>query len=119
VIAHPGMKLELATQRIEVFRRRFGDGHFYLACHAALPIALTPDLLYCLWANFQRDVSGEVLEIPWIAVSDVLLHLCDEVGHELYPTFRPLSVTLKHLTLKAFRGKEYKVFSLHELLGHS
>ncbi len=86
------MKLKLATRRIDAFRRRFGDGHFYLACHAALPIVLTPDLLYCLWANFQRDVTGEVLEIPWIAVSnvllhvcdDVLLHVCDQVRHELY-----------------------------------
>jgi tetratricopeptide (TPR) repeat protein len=72
------------TKRIEAFRNR-GDGHFFLACHAALPIALTPDLLYCLWANFQQDSHGNTLEIPWIAVTDLLLSsLCEEVGYNLY-----------------------------------
>jgi hypothetical protein len=73
------------SRRVQLFRERFGDGHFYLACHAALPLSLTPELLYCLWANFQRDIHGEHLNIPWIAVSDLLLSgLCDEVGNELY-----------------------------------
>ena len=78
-------KTRSATRRIESFRQRFGDGHFYLACHAALPLALTPDLLYSLWANFQRDTHGEAIEIPWIAVADLMLsNLCKEVGNELY-----------------------------------
>ncbi|MBD2038590.1 WD40 repeat domain-containing protein [Leptolyngbya sp. FACHB-321] len=73
------------TRRIEAFRQRFGEGHFCLACHAALPLALTPDLLYSLWANFQRDTHGEAIEIPWIAVADLMLsNLCQEVGNELY-----------------------------------
>lgn len=79
------MRLEVAYRRIESFRKRFGEPHLYLAYHAAFPLALTPDLLYRLWANFQRDIHGEVLNIPWIAVADLLLSsLCDEVGHELY-----------------------------------
>jgi hypothetical protein len=79
------MKPEVAQRRIEAFRKRFGEAHLYLAYHAAFPLALTPDLLYCLWANFQRDIHGEVLNMPWIAVADLLLSsLCDEVGHELY-----------------------------------
>lgn len=78
-------KARSTTRRIESFRQRFGDGHFYLACHAALPVALTPDLLYSLWANFQQDTQGEAIEIPWIAVADLMLsNLCKEVGHELY-----------------------------------
>ena len=78
-------KTRSATRRIEAFRQRFGDGHFYLACHAALPLALTPDLLYSLWANFQRDIHGEAINIPWIAVADLMLsNLCKEVGNELY-----------------------------------
>jgi hypothetical protein len=81
----PNAKARAAMRRIESWRKRFGEGHFYLACHAALPLALTPDLLYCLWANFQRDVHGERIEIPWIAVADLILsNLCKEVGHELY-----------------------------------
>ncbi|MEJ6485985.1 formylglycine-generating enzyme family protein [Nostoc punctiforme UO1] len=76
---------EVVNRRIESFEKRFGKSHLYLAYHAAFPIALTPDLLYRLWANFQRDIHGEVLNIPWIAVADLLLSsLCDEVGYELY-----------------------------------
>jgi CheY-like chemotaxis protein len=79
------MKPEVAQRRIEAFGKRLGEAHLYLAYHAAFPLALTPDLLYRLWANFQRDIHGEVLNIPWIAVADLLLSsLCDEVGHELY-----------------------------------
>jgi hypothetical protein len=74
-----------ALRRVEAYRKRFGAGHIYLACYATVPLALTPDLLYRLWANFQRDPQGEWLEIPWIAVSDLLLsNLCEEVGEELY-----------------------------------
>jgi tetratricopeptide (TPR) repeat protein len=79
------LRSKASVQRISDFRRRFGEGHFYLACHAALPIALTPDLLYCLWANFQQDCHGTPLEIPWIAVADLILSpLCEEVGYALY-----------------------------------
>ncbi len=76
---------EVALQRIESFTKRFGKAHLYLAYHAAFPLALTPDLIYHLWANFQQDIHGEILGIPWIAVADFLLSgLCDEVGYELY-----------------------------------
>ncbi|TAG87005.1 MAG: CHAT domain-containing protein [Oscillatoriales cyanobacterium] len=79
------MKPEVARRRIEAFERRFGKTQLIFACHAAFPLALTPDLLYKLWANFQRDIHGFVLGIPWVAVADLLLSsLCDEVGRELY-----------------------------------
>jgi hypothetical protein len=79
------IEAQAENRRVELFRQRFGDGHFHLACHASLSLALTPDLLYRLWANFQRDVQDELLDIPWIAVSDLLLSsLCEEVGEELY-----------------------------------
>jgi len=81
------------TRRVEAFRKQFGERHFYLACHAALPLALTPDLLYCLWANFQRDIHGRLLNIPWIAVADLLLSgLCETVGYELYE----MEVAIQH-----------------------
>ncbi|MBD2463946.1 hypothetical protein H6G89_23370 [Oscillatoria sp. FACHB-1407] len=80
-----GMTSEAAALRIETFGEQFGQPHLYLAYHAAFPLALTPDLLYQIWANFQRDIGGEALNIPWIAVSDLLLsNLCEEVGHGLY-----------------------------------
>ncbi len=79
------IKPEVAQGRIKSFSKRFGGTHLYLAYHAAFPLALTPDLLYGLWVNFQKDIHGQVLGIPWIAVADLLLSaLCDEVGHELY-----------------------------------
>ena len=79
------MKAEIAQRRIVSFAKRFGSAHLWLAYHGAFPLALTPDLLYRLWANFQRDVRGNILNIPWIAVSDLLLSsLCEEVGDELY-----------------------------------
>lgn len=79
------INLEVALRRIESFTKRFGKAHLYLAYHAAFPLALTPDLLYNLWAKFQRDIHGQVLDIPWIAVADFLLSsICDEVGYELY-----------------------------------
>lgn len=75
----------IARQRIEAFRKRYGQFHLSLAQQAAFPLALTPDLLYRLWASFPRDIHGEKLNIPWVAVSDLLLSsLCNEVDDELY-----------------------------------
>ncbi|MEM7553303.1 MAG: formylglycine-generating enzyme family protein [Cyanobacteria bacterium P01_A01_bin.84] len=62
---------------LKSFGNRFGRAYLDLACHAAFPLALTPELLYCLRENFQNQV-------PWIAVSDIILSLCDPVGFELY-----------------------------------
>lgn len=94
---------EVAKRRIEYFEKRFQKAHLYLAYHAAFPLALTPDLLYRLWANFQRDISGEVLSIPWIAVADLLLsRLCDEVGHELYE----MDLAVRNELLKRLKENE-------------
>ncbi|NEP46136.1 MAG: hypothetical protein F6K35_45850, partial [Okeania sp. SIO2H7] len=79
------IKTETVTQCIASFENRFGKPHLYLAYHAALPLAVTPDLLYCLWANFQQDCDGDSLSIPWVAVANILLSsLFKEVGYELY-----------------------------------
>ena len=74
-----------AERRIAAFVRHFGDAHLYLAYHAALPLGLTPDLVYRIHAEFQHDCRNEQLHIPWIATADLLLsNLCSEVGRELY-----------------------------------
>ncbi|MBW4627050.1 MAG: tetratricopeptide repeat protein [Brasilonema octagenarum HA4186-MV1] len=97
------IKPEVAKRRIESFEKRFGKAHLYLAYHAAFPLSLTPDLLYRLWANFQRDIHGEVLGIPWIAVADLLLSsLCDEVGHELYE----MNLAVRNLLLSQLKEDE-------------
>ena len=79
------MRSQEIEQAIASFQRRFTQAHVYLAYHAALPIALTPHLTYCLWANFPMDIAKQDLKVPWIAVADLLLSpICKEVGHELY-----------------------------------
>ena len=97
------MRPEVAHRRIESFGKRFGEAHLYLAYHAAFPLALTPDLLYRLWANFQRDIHGRELGIPWIAVADLLLSsLCDEVGYELYE----MDVAVRNALLSSLKEDE-------------
>lgn len=77
--------MSIKLPEVEAFFNRYGKAHLLFACHAALPLGLTPELLYSLWANFQVDCHGENLEIPWIATSDLLLsNFCEEVGNGLY-----------------------------------
>ena len=93
---------EIARRRIDAFAKRFGKAHLYFAQHAAFPLALTPDLAYRLWANFQQDIFGERLGIPWVAVADLLLSsLCDEVGHELYE----MNVIVREILLSGLQEK--------------
>lgn len=76
---------QAAKRQIAAFEKAHGSAHGMLLCQAAFPLALTPDLLYRLWANFQRDTRGQFLSIPWIAVSDILLSsFCQEVGENLF-----------------------------------
>ena len=85
-----------AVERISAFAQRFGEAHLALACHAAFPLALTPDLLYYIWASF-------VPRAPWTAVADVLLSpLCREVGHELYE----MDLVVRDLLLEELKADE-------------
>ena len=74
-------KREVALERVTGFVQdhgEHGEPYLALACHAALPFALSPELVYQLWAKFTP-------EAPWTAVADLLLsRLCQEAGHELY-----------------------------------
>ena len=83
---------QITHPRLKAFAKRFGQDHLDLACHAAFPLAVTPELLYCLRENFQPQA-------PWVAVADIIFSLCDPVGYELYelePEVRnELIVTLK------------------------
>ena len=98
-----GIRPEVARLRIEAFRKRFKEAHFYFAQHAAFPLALTPDLLYRLRENFQRTSNDEQLDIPWVAIADLLLSpLCEEVdsGYELYE----MDVTVRAQLLKELQA---------------
>jgi len=75
-------KQQEAINRIQAFRKRFGESHLEFARQAAFPLAVTPDLLYRLRDYLLREKE---LQVPWVAVSDLLLSgLCSEVGEELY-----------------------------------
>jgi formylglycine-generating enzyme required for sulfatase activity len=85
VIVKPLAPAKPAERRITAFSRRFGEAHLDFACHAAVPVALTPELAYQLWATFRVDCRGALIGAPWIAVADLLLsELCSEVGPDLY-----------------------------------
>ncbi|MCO6489777.1 MAG: hypothetical protein J5I98_15280, partial [Phaeodactylibacter sp.] len=80
---------------VEDFRGRFqgmgyGDGHYILACHAAFPVAFTPDMLYQIWANFKQypafaSLPGRYRQIDPMAVSDLLLsNLCRPAALDIF-----------------------------------
>jgi len=79
--------------RIHAFIKKYeGVNHFLLACHAAIPVAITPDLLYKLWLNFQMDEKGAIIKMPITTVADILASpICRKIGYhlfEIHPTIR-------------------------------
>ncbi|WP_445637348.1 hypothetical protein NSTC745_02445 [Nostoc sp. DSM 114161] len=78
---------DLAVREILAFERSFGSKHLMLACHAALPLILTPELLNLIHINFLDDK-----QIPWFAEVDFLLSsLCrpiDDGVYEVEPSIR-------------------------------
>ena len=87
---------EIAVERVVGFLQQFDRAHFYLACHAAFPLVLTPDLLYQIWLRF-------VPQAPWTAVARVLLsRLCREVGYELYE----MDIAVRNLLLAELKDNE-------------
>ncbi|MBA3534751.1 MAG: hypothetical protein H0T73_22795 [Ardenticatenales bacterium] len=74
------LPLDVAAREVVAFERRFGPGHLALACHAALPLLLTPELLNLIHLNFLEEEN-----IPWVAEADLLLSaLCRPIDEGLY-----------------------------------
>ena len=70
----------IAQNKVERFVSRFESSYHFLACHAALPLVLTPELVNYLRVQFLKSEG-----VPWIAEADLLLSdLCRPVGYELY-----------------------------------
>ena len=87
---------EIAVERVVGFLQQFDRAHFDLACHAAFPLVITPDLLYRIWLRF-------VPQAPWTAVARVLLsRLCREVGYELYE----MDIAVRNLLLADIKNNE-------------
>jgi formylglycine-generating enzyme required for sulfatase activity len=76
---------ELASRRLQSFQSRcgsYGETALKLACHAALPAALNPELVHLLRINFFLDAPET---LPYEVESDLLLSsLCREIGDNLY-----------------------------------
>jgi formylglycine-generating enzyme required for sulfatase activity len=86
---------EDAGRAIERFVRRFGPDYRALVYYAALPLALTPELLHYLRHQFLPRT-------PWVAEVDLLLsELCEPAGYELY-TMRP---AVRAAALEAMRAQ--------------
>jgi len=86
-------EMRVGVDRIVGFAKQFDEAHLNLACHAAFPLVLTPDLLYQIWAHF-------VPEAPWTAVARVLLsRLCRQVGYEMYE----MDIAVRNLLLKELK----------------
>ena len=67
-----------AAQMVDRFVARFEESYRPLAHYAALPLALTPELVHYLRQQFLPDT-------PWVAEVDLLLsELCREAGYETY-----------------------------------
>ncbi|MFM7449838.1 MAG: formylglycine-generating enzyme family protein, partial [Leptolyngbyaceae cyanobacterium] len=65
-------------RRIRAFEQHYGRQATHLAAHAAFPLTLTTDVVYCLRETFLPAC-------PWYAAADVLLSgLCTTVGYDLY-----------------------------------
>jgi formylglycine-generating enzyme required for sulfatase activity len=109
----------VAIRQIMTFEQRYGTETLQLSRCAAFPMALTSDLMYCLRENIQQ--FGMLANVPWYAISDVLLStFCTRVGHDLYE-MRPaarieLLKGLKPQQLEKLSDfmSEYIVMSLHD-----
>jgi hypothetical protein len=79
---------------------RFEPTYRYLACHCALPLVLTPELVNYIRVQFLLNE-----EIPWIAEADLLLsELCRPVGYELYA----MSPAVRANLLAKFKEPEFQ-----------
>jgi hypothetical protein len=91
---------ELAQQQVERFVARFERNYRYLACHCALPLILTPELVNYIRVQFLLNE-----EVPWIAEADLLLsELCRPVGYELYA----MSPAVRSNLLAQFQEPEFQ-----------
>ncbi len=78
IIRKQWLPAEVARHEITAYADRFGEGHLGLACHAALPLMLTPELLNLIRINF-------VERAPWMAEADFLLSpFCRPIEENLF-----------------------------------
>ena len=82
IVRKQWLPLDMAVGEVIAFEKLFGTGHFLLACHAALPSLLTPELLHFIRLNFLGQQKPHT---PWIAEMDFLLSpLCRPIEKDLF-----------------------------------
>ncbi|MDB9374606.1 SUMF1/EgtB/PvdO family nonheme iron enzyme [Nodularia sphaerocarpa] len=96
---------ESAVRDITYFARK-GQAYLDLACHAAFPLAITPDLVYSLRKNFRfgdPENHQSNSDISWMAIPDLLLsNICRSAGYQLYE----MDSAVRHLLLKLLLEEE-------------
>ncbi|MDZ7876794.1 MAG: COR domain-containing protein [Saprospiraceae bacterium] len=70
IVSFNNQNSDVENKEIENWYSKHQNGQLYLAAFAAFPLHITVDLLYKIWQNFKNT---EGVEIPRIAVSDLLL----------------------------------------------
>jgi formylglycine-generating enzyme required for sulfatase activity len=99
-----------AIQQVRALQRSYGQDLLDLACHAAFPLAVTADLLYCLRENFLPTLA-------WHRVADVIFSgLCESVGPDLYVMSGAVRQRLLELLLARFN--QQRIEDLEELMGN-
>jgi type I restriction enzyme M protein len=82
IIRNQWLSQRIAVHEAVSFERQFGEGHYLLACHAALLAVLTPELLHFIRLNFLDQKQPYV---PEIAEMDFLASpLCRPIDDELF-----------------------------------
>lgn len=98
---------DAASRRIRIFTQDYPEA-VAVAYHAAFPLTLTTDLVYCLREQF-------VPECPWHTAADVLLSgLCQPVGHDLYE----MEPDTRNQLLQALKEQfgEQRLFDLEDFM---
>ncbi|MEM9927859.1 MAG: GUN4 domain-containing protein [Cyanobacteria bacterium P01_D01_bin.50] len=76
------MSNKLVKRRLDEFQKRCGEEALHLASHAALPVALNPELLHFLRINFFSDSEKQ---LPYtVEIEFFTSGLCREIDDELY-----------------------------------
>jgi formylglycine-generating enzyme required for sulfatase activity len=102
----------IAKNKVERFVSRFEDSYYFLACHVAVPLALTPELVNYLRIEFLRNER-----VPWIAEADLLLSdLCKQVGYELYVMDKDVRAYLLKILAGDSRFGEKRIREICRLL---
>ncbi len=106
---------ERAQRRVDEYSRRFissyGGNALLFAYHAALPVALTPELLHLIRINFFLDPQDESANnwapLPyWIEFDFLVFPLCHQVDEGLYEIEPAVRELLLEKLVTTYRDSE-------------